>query len=146
LLPADSAHHLHVFTGPYLNAADFERLQSLAHNRIKVFRFTPDFLAYLATANLSVSMAGYNTSMNLLAAQVPALVLPFSQDREQGLRAQRLARQGALQVLEDDDLDPSRLSAIMERTLRQGPPAPIPVDLDGALNSAKWLEKWILPN
>ncbi|MFC1815359.1 glycosyltransferase family protein [Thermodesulfobacteriota bacterium] len=146
LLPAVSAHHLHVFTGPYLNEADFEHLQSLAHNRIKVFRFTSDFLAYLATANLSVSMAGYNTSMNLLATQTPALVLPFSQDREQGLRARRLARLGALQVLENDDLDPSRLCAIMETALIQGPPALIPIDLNGAQNTAEWIENWIFPD
>jgi predicted glycosyltransferase len=67
--------------------------------KILVSRFTPDFLSYLEAADLSVSMAGYNTCMNILAAKTPAIVWPFSQNREQRLRAERLAQKAPFTVL-----------------------------------------------
>jgi predicted glycosyltransferase len=82
----------------------------MAGGRVDVQRFSPDFLAELAAADLSVSMGGYNTTMNLLAAEVPALVWPFARNREQGMRAGRLARLGALELLGEADLNPSRLA------------------------------------
>jgi predicted glycosyltransferase len=131
--------YLHVFTGPFLGDDAFERLRRIRNRRVRIFRFTPDFLSYLAGADLSVSMAGYNTCMNIAAAQVPALVWPFPQNREQGLRAARLAQMGILQVLTDEELQPRRLSALMEKgmALRSRPLADI--DLNGAENTVRWL-------
>ena len=90
----DKPIHLHVFTGPFLDEDAFERLRRIPDRRIRIFRFTSDFLSYLSGADLSVSMAGYNTCMNIAAAQVPALVWPFPQNREQGLRAATVGSAG----------------------------------------------------
>ena len=68
---------------------------------MKVSRFTSDFLSYLAAADLSVSMAGYNTCMNVLASRVPSLVWPFAQNREQRLRAEVLQDRGLVGIIED---------------------------------------------
>ena len=122
---------------------EFDRLKSLSSKTTRVFRFTPDFLSYLAAADLSVSMAGYNTCMNILASQVSAVVWPFSQNREQRLRAEGLARLGLVELLDNDDLPPARLAAIMSRALSQWSRSPIGVDLDGAPNTARWLESWM---
>lgn len=135
--------HLHVFAGPFMSEEEFERLKSLSSKRMQVFRFTPDFLSYLAAADLSVSMTGYNTCMNILAAQVPALVWPFSQNREQRLRAERLSRLGTLEAIDDDDLEPTHLATIMGRTLSRRSRAPATIDLEGAANTARWLERWM---
>ena len=135
--------HLHVFTGPFMSKEEFERLKSLSSKRMKVIRFGPDFLSYLAAADLSVSMAGYNTCMNILAAGVPALVWPFSRNREQRLRAERLSRLGALEAIDDDDLQPARLATIMGRGLSRRSRAPVTIDLKGAANTARWLERWM---
>lgn len=132
--------HLYVFAGPFMGEEEFDRLKSLSSKTTRVFRFTPDFLSYLAAADLSVSMAGYNTCMNILASQVSAVVWPFSQNREQRLRAEGLARLGLVEVLDNDDLPPARLAAIMSRALSQWSRSPIGVDLDGAPNTARWLE------
>ena len=86
-------------------------------------------------------MGGYNTTMNILASGVPALVWPFPQNREQGLRAGRLAEAGVLQVIDGQDLDPDRLAALMERMLASPRPRSAKFDLDGAVNTAAWLEK-----
>ena len=139
----DSAARLFVYTGPYIDAQDFAYLQSLASQRMRVEKFTSDFLAYLAAADLSISMGGYNTSMNLLACGVPALVWPFGLNREQRLRAQRLAERGALKILNEEDLQHDRLARIMGQILSEAHPGKLDIDLDGAANTARWLEDWV---
>jgi predicted glycosyltransferase len=109
---------------------------------VDIQRFTPDFLDYLAAADLSVSMAGYNTSMNLLAARVPALVWPFAQNREQRLRSERLAGLGALRVLADRDLAPQRLAVLMGQALAQTARPAVDIDLCGAASTARWIAGW----
>jgi len=139
----DSSARLYVYTGPYIDAQDFTYLQSLANQKIKVEKFTSDFLAYLAAADLSISMGGYNTSMNLLACGVPALVWPFGLNREQRLRAQRLAERGALKILDEEDLQHDRLARIIMQSLSEKHPGKLDIDLDGAANTARWLEDWL---
>ena len=132
--------HLKVFSGPFLDQSEYDRLKNLAGSHVQVSRFTEDFLSYLAAANLSVSMGGYNTTMNILASGVPALVWPFGQNREQRLRANRLADLGALRVLADEDLRPDRLAAIMDRWMSRSTRPTVNINLDGAANTAKWIE------
>lgn len=135
----DKPTHLHVFTGPFLGEDAFERLRRIPDRRMRIFRFTSDFLSYLAGADLSVSMAGYNTCMNIAAAQVPALVWPFPQNREQGLRAVRFAQMGILQVLTDEELHPRRLSAIMQKGMSLQSRSIVDIDLSGAESTVRWL-------
>jgi predicted glycosyltransferase len=142
-MEAERSIHLYIFSGPLMSNEDFDRLKSFSNRRIQVSRFNPDFLSYLAAADLSVSMAGYNTCTNILAARVPSLVWPFSQNREQRLRAETLARLGALEILNEDDLQPPRLASIMEASLCRQSQSRINIDLDGAINTARWLESWI---
>ncbi|MBW2429656.1 MAG: glycosyl transferase [Deltaproteobacteria bacterium] len=141
-LSVDSSARLFVYTGPYIDAQDFSHLQTLANPKVKIEKFTSDFLAYLAAADLSISMGGYNTSMNLLACGVPALVWPFGLNREQRLRAQRLAERGALKILNEEDLQPDRLARIMVQTLSEEHPGKLDIDLNGAANTVRWLEDW----
>jgi predicted glycosyltransferase len=138
----DSSARLFVYTGPYIDAQDFAYLQSLANQKIRVEKFTSDFLAYLAAADLSISMGGYNTSMNLLACGVPALVWPFGFNSEQRLRAQRLAERGAFKILKEQDLQHDRLARIIMQTLSEMHPGKLDINLEGAANTARWLEDW----
>ena len=133
---------LQVFSGPFLPQEDFERLQRGAGDGVLVERFTPQFLSHLAAADLSVSMAGYNTTMNLLATRVPALVWPFAQNREQRLRAERLQTRGALRLLRDTDLEPPRLAALMEQMLARCERPDSGIDLNGAQATAGWVDAW----
>jgi predicted glycosyltransferase len=78
-----------------------------------------------------------------LAARVPSLVWPFGQNQEQRLRAQKLAALGGLTLLNQEDLEPSRLAVLMEKALEAGrDPVEPSVDLAGAEVTARWLEKW----
>ncbi len=133
---------LQIFTGPFLPEAEFERLRYAAGERSVVERFTAEFPSYLAAADLAVSMAGYNTTMNLLAARVPALVWPFSQNREQRLRCERLEAHGVLLVLRDEDLRPARLAQRMARLFDHPERPDAGFDLNGAQATARWIDAW----
>ena len=142
-LPLEADVYLQVFTGPFMESDAFGRLQEMGRDRIRVSRFTPDFPAFLSAADLSVSMAGYNTCMNILAARVASLVWPFSQNREQRLRAERIAEMGGMQLLDDADLQPDRLADILDRILAEGIGPGDSVDLDGAVHTADWIQSWM---
>ncbi len=105
-----------------------------------IARFSEAFLTLLAAAELSISMGGYNTSMNILATGVPALVWPYPGDREQGLRARRLAELGALKVLTQADLTPARMAAAIKWILSQPRAQGVSVAMDGARQTARYLE------
>ena len=116
-------------------------LQGRANSRVKVERFTPDFLSFLAAADLSISMGGYNTCMNILASGVTALVWPYPGDREQGLRAKRMEAIGAISVLQEKDLQPERLAAVIRSSMTAAKPVPHSIHLDGAARTAEWLQE-----
>jgi predicted glycosyltransferase len=97
--------------------------------------------AHLAGAALSVSQAGYNTVLELVAHRVRAVVVPYEgSGDEQPLRAGLLAQRGLLDVVPEADLTPARLAAAMDAALsRSGFPAPAHLDLDGAARSVEIL-------
>jgi predicted glycosyltransferase len=135
--------HVEAFCGPFMNAEDFRELEALRAPGRAVHRFTPRLIDYLSAADLSISLAGYNTCMNLLATGVPALVLPYSRQREQPLRVDRLRPFLPLTVLGEDDLEPHRLAQAIENGLGlERRPAAAELSLEGAAASARFLESW----
>ena len=140
LLETERPLHSFIFTGPFMDEEKFSLLKSLAGIRTNVRRFTDDFLSYMKAADLSVSMAGYNTCMNILASRVSAIVYPFSQNREQLIRSEKLAQLGVLEIL-NDDLNPSDLADSIKIRIsnRNRQRTPVNVDLKGAQNTASWV-------
>lgn len=132
---------LRVFTGPFMEKADRELLSALAaeDSRVRLLPFSLDFLQELAEADLSISMAGYNTCMDILSTGIRALVHPFPQNREQALRAGKLEGLGRLKIL--PSLDASTLSrCIAEELDGKGTADPAGIDLQGKANTARWIE------
>jgi len=144
LLARTHPHKLIVFTGPYATDEDFAEYQAMAagHDWITVKRFTKRFPDYLDAANLSVSLGGYNTTMNLLATNTYGLMYPFLQNREQRMRTTRLEERGIVKMLLDEDLAPEIMAANMAAGLDREP-KPHGLDLNGGLNSARFLEELI---
>ncbi len=141
------AIRLEVFSGPFMEPEEFEDLCAWSKPGVKVRRFTQRFLDYLFAADLSFSLAGYNTCMNLLATRVPALVYPYHRQREQPLRVEKLKNLLPMRILYDRDLEPTILSNHIEQMLLN-PPAvkSVNVNLNGAENAARYLEEWIKRN
>ncbi len=109
LLAERLEHQLLIFTGPYLPDEQFVDLQKRVANEPQIIlkRFTANFLSYMEKADVSISMAGYNTCMNILSTGVQALVLPFKggNNDEQSLRSHKLEALGLLNVLDTKRLD-----------------------------------------
>jgi len=137
-------HKMLVFTGPYLPDEQFSALQQLAANQpaVTLERYTAQFVGLMAHAQLSVSMAGYNTCMNILTTDVPALVLPFTggDNSEQTVRAKKLEELGAVTMLTAQDLEPVHLARKMAQALKSTPPRGV-VNLRGVENTAAILAK-----
>ena len=125
-----------VFTGPYLDQDEFIRLQAMGGPGVRLRRFSDRFPAWLAAADLSLSLAGYNTTMNVVAAGCPGLFLPFAQNREQRLRLERRRSLLPLTILEPDQLAPSRLAALIQTRLGRRNVAGPGVNLHGGPGSA----------
>jgi predicted glycosyltransferase len=133
--------HLQIFCGPYCDEKIFEDLKSRGQDNITVDRFSDRFPAWLHEADLSISMAGYNTCMNLVQAGIPALVYPFAQNREQRLRAERLGQKVPIIVLDETELPPHLLAKKMTQIIAT-PRYSGEINLRGAEESARHLELW----
>ncbi|MFP5213467.1 MAG: glycosyltransferase family protein [Acidobacteriota bacterium] len=133
---------IRVFLGPFMEEEDRAYLADCAAGdpRVSLLPFSLDFLSELSRADLSVSMAGYNTCMDILASGIKALVYPFPQNQEQTLRAMRLESAGYLQMIHS--LAVESLYVSMHTTLDTfRMPPHMELDLSGARNTALVIEK-----
>lgn len=121
-----------------------DRLRALAGApevaAITVRPFSPEFPAWLATAGLSVSCAGYNTVANLLQAGCRSLLVPDMTMSDQPERARILAVRGIATVLEPDRLDARRLADAI-RTAAAAPAPRHDIGLDGAERTRAIIER-----
>jgi predicted glycosyltransferase len=135
-------HEFRIFAGPVIAEDEYARLETLVAGRsnITLQKFTPDLISQLEAADLSVSLGGYNTVMDLLRTKVRALIYPAmpNGDLEQTLRAEKLARAGVIELITPDGLAPSRLAGQIERALASQPQSVV-LNLNGAANSRELL-------
>ena len=111
--------------GAGLGADLMAALQAQSGDGLIVEAARPDFPGLLRRARLSVSQAGYNTVMDVLAAGIPGVVLPYAGglESEQTLRARRLEERGVLQVVDEKKLTPEALASAIDRALATPPEA-----------------------
>ena len=79
----------------------------------------PDFTTLLANAALSISQAGYNTTIETLCCADRAVLVPFGTEREteQADRAALLAERGMVAVVPPGTLSPASLADAVGRAL-----------------------------
>lgn len=131
-----------ILIGPNMPEADFRKLAEAAPAGVVVERARSDFALLLTRATLSISQAGYNTIMEVIAAGLPGVVVPFAggTETEQTLRAGRLAAHGYLTVVDEADLSGASLAkGIAQALASTGGPARRPFRMDGAENTANHL-------
>ena len=130
----------------YLKGLDLSRLRALAQGQsnLRVERFTPDLHQKLAGCELSISMGGYNTTMNVLATGVRAMMLGCANNggMDQVERVEKLGQLGVVDVIRPDDLEPGRFADKIARCLERAP-AVASIDLDGVGTTASLLQKLI---
>jgi predicted glycosyltransferase len=133
-----------LLAGPNLPEPEFAALAAGLSEGLVLERYRPDFPQILRRCRVSVSQAGYNTVLDILAARAAAVVVPFASGREteQSLRAQRLAARGVLELVPEHQLSPERLSSAIDRAIFARP-ATIAIDTGGARRSASLIADMI---
>src|SRR5262245_44187625 len=126
ILEQSQPHRMLMLAGPFLPEAEFAELGRVVADRphLTLRRYTQHFLSRLSEADLSVSMAGYNTCMNVLTTGCRALVLPFANpgNEEQTIRANKLEQLGLMQVIRPAELSPEVLADKSRVSLEMDPP------------------------
>ena len=127
-----------IITGTNLPDGDVAALRASAPAGVRIERFRHDFAMLLRACRVSVSQAGYNTVLDLLAARARAVLVPFAAGREteQPLRAERLAALGAAELVRETELSAAVLSAAIERAAARPRPSLV-IDTGGAWRSAQ---------
>lgn len=140
-----------VIAGELMGEADRTALGALAarNPRVVFRRQVANLPQLMAASDLVVSMAGYNSTAEILATGARAVLVPRSWksgehtarersavDGEQMARAEGLARLGAVHWLHPAKLDPATLAAIMAEALNGGGATAPRLAMDGALRVA----------
>ncbi len=99
----------------------------------------------MKTADISISLSGYNTTMNILSTGVRAIVVPLghdNQDKEQLVRTQKLEKLGIVEVIHPENLEPAHLADKLIACLEDKPVKNTSgqhFNLQGADNTAAFL-------
>ncbi|MGB3755997.1 MAG: glycosyltransferase [Rivularia sp. (in: cyanobacteria)] len=140
-------HHIQIFTGPFAPEDKFQTWQKNTEHKknIQVNRYTHNLLNYMQKADLSISMSGYNTTLNVMTTGVRAMILPFkgNDDQEQRIRASKLDQLGVVKMLDDSDLQPEIFSTkVIDYLVTE--PKKIKFDANGVENTAALVKNLVL--
>lgn len=132
-----AGHRGVLITGPYMTAAGRAALDQIAQERpeLTVHGFTARTHEFIGSAAATVTMGGYNSVCELLAARCPALVVPRTVPRmEQAVRADALSQLGWVDSLHPSELTPARIGRWLARATT-GPRRVLRrIDLDGLVH------------
>jgi predicted glycosyltransferase len=133
-----------LLAGPNLPQAEYAALVQDLPERVVLERYRVEFPQMLRHCRLSISQAGYNTVLDLLAARCPAVLVPFAAAREteQTLRAEKLAARGIVEIVAERKLTPDRLAEAIGRAITRAP-AETAIDTGGAGRSARIVAEMI---
>lgn len=135
-----SGRRWRLLAGRGMADGDLALLMAEAPEKVVIERARPDFPALLAGCAASISQAGYNTVLDLVAAGRPAIVVPFDagNETEQAVRAEAMERAGLARCfrLSGDFVgDAVALADAVGEAIGSQPPA-LRIDRDGATRSA----------
>jgi predicted glycosyltransferase len=127
-----------LLAGLNLPAAEFAALAARLPDGVTLEHYRRDFPALLRRCRLSVSQGGYNTTLDILAAGAPAVVVPFAgyDETEQSLRIERLAALGVVEAVSEAELSGATLADAIERATRRLPRR-VAIDLGGGERTAR---------
>ena len=131
--------------GPHMPEEILHEVKRSPIENTIVERMRPDLPSLINRARLSISQAGYNTVAEVLSSNTPAILVPFEggDETEQRIRADLLAKRGAVEVVYEDKLDSQTLAKTITRALKYQTKTALKIDLKGAERTAKILSKMI---
>lgn len=130
-----------ILVGGGLDPGSLTKLKDKAAPSVTVEPARSDFPQLLRDCALSISQAGYNTTMDLVRCGCPAIVVPFEEgaETEQLDRAQRLDELGIAKSVRLKGLSPAALAEEVRRQLHRRPASTLSFRTAGARWTANWL-------
>ena len=104
--------HTLIFCGAQMPSLQQQQIERQAKRlpSVTIKEFTNDMMSYVHTADLVVSMCGYNTITEVLQTGKKAIVVPrIKPGREQLVRAQSLTKAGLIKMIHPEKLEPNLL-------------------------------------
>jgi predicted glycosyltransferase len=134
-----------VLAGPNIRDAGLDRLLANAGPNAIVERSRADFAELLRHAFVSVSQAGYNTTLDVLASGARPVLVPFTGngETEQRARGERLRHFGLAVVIDDRTLSPEGLAQAVDTAGTRGSWGRFDFDSDGAARTATLLTEML---
>ena len=138
-------YNWHMLVGNNFSATEFDKLIQHQHKRLLIERNRDDFLQLLLRCSMSVSQAGYNTMMDLLVTDTPALVIPFEgvAEQEQLIRANMFEQFKIVKVLNEKNLNGLNLLEAMKEIIIK-PETKLQLNLNGAEQMVEIISKKLL--
>ena len=134
-----------VLAGPNIPEQGMARLRSLAGPRAIVERSRVDFAALLGRAFVSISQAGYNTTLDVLASGARPVIVPFTGngETEQKARGARLREFGLAVVVDDRSLSAEGVAHAVDDAGTRTSFGHFDFDSDGAARTASMLAEML---
>ncbi|NNE07382.1 MAG: hypothetical protein HKN20_02345 [Gemmatimonadetes bacterium] len=121
--------------GPYMAQEHRDKLRSLmgkTKGNVFAIDFTSRLERFVRSADLVVSMAGYNTVSEILAARTRAILVPRVEPRiEQLIRARRLMDRDLATMLHPERLSPELMALAIDMELEKEKPAGTGLEFTG---------------
>ena len=129
-----------VVGGPEARVA---KIAEKAAKNVTVEGLRPDFRTLLARAEASVSLAGYNTALDLLQSGTPGVLVPFDEGNEveQALRAKALSELPGFSLCPSEELSGQSLASALHRLIDEGPRPARHTGMDGAHQTVRICER-----
>lgn len=130
-----------IFPGPFIKDDQYETLEQMC--KIGPFymrRYTPDFIQWMQEANFVISRAGYNTCVNILETNTPAILVPSLLSEDQDIRASRLSDLGLVKKIDPIDLTPDCVTDSIMQHLCHQKSLIHDINLDGAEQTLSFID------
>jgi predicted glycosyltransferase len=141
----DNKQKWRILVGGAQAKVQIAKMQEHASKNVVIEAARPDFRQMLNHADVSVSMCGYNTALDILQTGIPAVFIPFDAggEVEQTLRADALAKNANITVLKDADLNAGTLLAAVSDNMTSRDRNQKSDGFDGASKTVKIVENML---
>lgn len=134
-----------LIAGEGLDHAVYQDVERQCSEGMSLERARPDFLHLLRNCDLSVSLGGYNTVMDVMSAGCRNLVVPFTggKETEQLFRAEIFNRRGWVNLYRGKVDDPQALANAIDAALEKMPFKGLGLDINGADQTASLIAEML---
>jgi len=130
-----------ISTGPSVSQSLFIELKNKLKrkNNIKVKKFIPNYLNYVAAADLYISMGGYNSINNSLVSASKTIVFPRQSDQEQKIRGKYFSK--FLNIADWNHSSGVLASKVIKLISNKSDKSKYKSEFNGAKNTARFIDR-----